>query len=406
MTFKQTMLRLTLTAIFLSGIFFFTSPASAYTVTQLKVTYKNGQVFITWKCPNATSLKYHIYQATKPIATKKKINNSTYLGYVRDNSSKNEHKSLFYQQNIYYTIDPVNGALAADDGLYVTTCSTTKMYYYAVIVENTITGIADTIITMDENSLSLPLKNKLKSPQPVLQKSVVTDSGAISYEYVIWGNNISTSLQPAFNNCGSFGYNFTYVEHAAGTGGLMVYFRDSDPFTPALPPSHCTNCNVVLLDDWLPNGENTYWYGYHEDYDMYTYLNPVKGEGIVRSYTQTRVKWTLDWLISKKDIDSTRLYAHGVSHNGFGPLLSGVMFPKLLAAVWVTVAPPFIRAFPETPREMQWGGYYDSLLTDVPDPNTGLPLMIWDLFDMRVMYRIAPEAKIVVVVKIEKARTT
>ncbi|MEO6167431.1 MAG: hypothetical protein ABIO46_14160, partial [Chitinophagales bacterium] len=54
--------------------------------------------------------------------------------------------------------------------------------------------------------------------------------------------------------------------------------------------------------------------------------------------------------------------------------------------------PPFIRGFPGTPREMQWGGYYDSLLTDVPDPNDGLPLMIWDLFDMRVMYRINKNA--------------
>ena len=391
MNLKSGLLRFAIPLFLLQCLLFINMPAAAYTVTQLKATYKNGQVFITWKNPNATALKYRVYQATKPITTKKKIKNATCLGYVRDNSSRNERKSQFYPQNIYFTIDPAAGPLAADEGLYVTTCATTKKYYYAVIVENTLTGIADTVLTVGQNTLELPVKNKLKPTQPVLQQSITTGLGDISNEYVSWGNNISTALQPAFNNCGSYGYNFTYIIHATGTGGLVINFRDSDPFTP-FTPNNCTNCNMLLLDDWLPNGENSYWYGYHENYDMYTYLNPVFNTGIVKSFTQNRVKWTLDWVLHNQDVDSTRVYATGISHNGFGPLLTGVMFPKSLAAVWVSVAPPFIRAFPGTPREMQWGGYYDSLFTDVPDPNDGLPLMIWDLFDMRVMYRINKNA--------------
>lgn len=379
--------RFTLLILIILTSFFASKNSAAYTVTQLAATYKNGQVFITWKSPAATSLKYHVYQATKPILTKKKVANATYLGYVRDNSSKNERKSQFYLQEIYFTIDPADGPLAPDDGLYVTTCSTTKKYYYAIVVENTTTGIADTTLISGVNTLVLPIKNKLAATQPVLQQSIVSGQGYTSYEYVSWGNNISTAKQPAFNNCGSYGYNFTYVEHTTATAGLVMNYRDGDPFTP-FTPDHCTNCNGLLLDDWLPNGENSYWYGYHQDYDMYTFVNPVFNEGVVKSYTQRRVKWTLDWLIQKKNIDATRIYATGISHNGFGPLLTGAIFPKSVAAVWVTVAPPFIRAFPGTPREMQWGGYYDSLLTDVPDPNDGLPLMIWDLFDMRVMYRI------------------
>lgn len=363
------------------------STSYAYTVTQLAATYRNGQVFITWKCPAATDLKYHVYQATKPILTKKKISNSTYLGYVRDNSSRNERKSLFYQQDIYFKIDPAAGPLASDDGLFVTTCATTKKYYYAIVVENTLTGIADTSLVSGINTLAVPVKNKLADTQPVLQQTIVTQQGDNSYEYVSWGNSIATPKQPAFNNCGSFGYNFTYVEHTTGSAGLVLNYRDGDPFTP-FTPENCTDCNGLLLDDWLPNGENSYWYGYHEDYDMYTFTNPVFDEGIVKSYTQNRVKWTLDWINNNKNIDTTRIYATGISHNGFGPLLTGVMYPQSLAAVWVTVAPPFIRAFPGTPREMQWGGYYDSLMTDVPDPNDGQSLMIWDLFDMRVMYRI------------------
>lgn len=371
-------------------LLFSSVPAGAYTVTQLKATYKNGQVFITWKNPSASSLKYRVYQATKAFTSKKQIKGSAYIGYVRDNSSKNGHKSLFYNQSIYYTIDPAAGALTASDGLYVTTCTTTKKYFYAVIVENTLTGIADTLLIAGQNTTTVAVKNKLIAPQPVLQQSVPAN-GDVSYEYVIWGNNLSTVLQPAFNNCGSYGYNFTFISHATGTGGLMVYYRDNDPFTPSTP-SNCTNCNLLLLDDWLPNGENTYWYGFHENYDIYGTGNPVQHDGIVKSYTQTRVKWTLDWVIANKNIDAHRVYAHGTSHNGFGPLVSGAMYPQLFAAVWVTVAPPFVRAFPGTWREQQWGGYYDSLMTDVPDPNDSLPLMIWDLFDMRVMYRINKSA--------------
>lgn len=374
--------RIIILAVFLSCPLF----AGAYTVTQLHADYKDGQVFITWKNPNATDLKYRVYRATKPFTKKKQIKDINYVGYVRDNSSRNGHKSLFYQQNIYFTIDPASGPLAADDGLYVATCTNTKKYYYAVIVENMLTGIADTTLVTGQNATTTFVKNKLKPPQPVLQQAIPSN-GDVSNEYVVWGDNNSTALMPAFNNCGSFAYNFTYIEHTAGTGGLMIYYRDSDPFTP-FNPSNCTNCNLLLLDDWLPNGVNTYWYGFHEDYDMYAAENPVFHEGIVKAYTQQRVKWTLEWVINNKPVDGTRLYARGTSHNGFGPLVTGAMFPQLLAAVWVTVAPPFVRAFPGTWREQQWGGYYDSLLTDVPNPNTGLPLMIWDLFDMRVMYRI------------------
>jgi hypothetical protein len=384
-------IQIVLIAFFFQVLVISANSVSAFTVTHLKATYKNGQVFLTWKYPPAPSLKYHVYRSTNPINSKMKIKNAAYVGYVRDNTSKNIRKSLFYQQDIYFTINPLDGALAPDDGLYVNTCSSNQKWYYAVIIENTITGIADSTIAMGENSLSASVKEKSAPPQPVLQRTVLTPLGHLSYEYVIWGNNQNTSLQPAFNNSGSYGYNFTYINDATGTGGLMVNYRDEDPFSPFVE-FNCTNCNKLLLDDWLPNGDNSCWVGYHEDFDMYTINNPVFHSGVVKLYTQDRVKWTLDWVIASKDIDPARLYGIGVSHNGFGALLTGVMFPKLMAAVWVTVGLPFTRAFPGTFREKQWGGYYDSLMTDVPDPNTGQPLMIWDLLDMRVMYRINNQA--------------
>src|SRR6186713_757137 len=91
---------------------------NAYTVTNIKATTSNGQVFLTWKNPGATNLKYKVYRSSTKITSTSQLSDAAYLGYVRDNSALNIRKSTLQNQDFYFTINPAEGPLVAGDGLY------------------------------------------------------------------------------------------------------------------------------------------------------------------------------------------------------------------------------------------------------------------------------------------------
>ncbi|MBX7141521.1 MAG: hypothetical protein K1X63_10630 [Chitinophagales bacterium] len=361
------------------------SISKGQTVTQLQATFQSGQVFLTWKNISSSNKRYKIYRSTKKINSTTKLDYSTYLGYVLDNSSKNVRKSQLKGSDYYFKTDPNGSPLASGTGLYVVTCNDNKKWYYAVTSEDVTTGVETRTITTGTNSLTTPVQERKTAPQPVMQATIDLGDGKTSYEYVIWGNNQSASTMPAFNNVGSYGYNFTFIQHSQTPGGLYVYFRDDDPFSDA-SPDNCENCNILLMDDWLPNGKSTYWFGYNENYDTYSLTNPVQSTGTIRGYTQARIKYILNWVTKNCPVDPSMVYASGFSHNGFGALLTANLIPEMIAAEWLNVAPPLIKAQNGSDYEKLWCDNVANLPTDVLNPQTGAAMNVWDVFDMRTMY--------------------
>lgn len=374
----------------LAIIFFFSIRQSfAYQVTALTASYRNGQVFLTWTNPTATNLKYRVYRSSSKITSSTQIGSGIYLGYVMDNSAKNVRKSNVKGGNIYYKIESTGNALASTQGLYVVTCTDNQNWYYAVTVEDLTTHVEEKNITLGQNSLQNSVSESVAAVQPVLQATVNDPSGDVNYEYVVFGNNQNTTGLPAFNNCGSYGYNFTYFQHASGSIPLYVWFQDNDPFSHFTAPTQCGTCNMLTMDDWLPNGETTYWFGYNEAYDIYSPTgNTAFATGVVRGYTQAQVKWIINWALSNYSLDATRVYSSGTSHNGFGAFLSSMVNPQMFAATWGTVAPPMVKALPGSLWEKILAASGSNLPTDILNPNTGLPINIWDVFDCRDMFRI------------------
>lgn len=360
-----------------------TQIALAYKVSSLAATYKDGQVFLTWTNPAATNLKYRVYRSTTQITTSSQLSSAQYMGYTRDNPGKNIRKSSLKGTNVFYTIEATSGPLSDSKGLYVMTCTDNQTWYYAVTVENLSTGSEVRNITPGQNSLTTGVQESVAPIKPILQSTVNDASGDVVYEYVVFGDNHGNSFAPALNNCGFYGYNFSYIHHTDGYVPLYILYRDTDPFTRVAAPDECGECNTLLMDDWLPNGENTYWFGYHENYDMYSSTNSVNNSGTIRSYTQARVKWTIQWVENNYGLDATRVYSSGFSHNGFGAMLTGIMYPQLIAATWANVAPIIIKALKGSTREKMWCAPSVNLPTDVLDPNTGTPINVWTLFDFR-----------------------
>jgi hypothetical protein len=147
--------------------------------------------------------------------------------------------------------------------------------------------------------------------------------------------------------------------------------------------SICSECTILQLDDWLPNGENSYWVGYNTNYDIYSTTNPIQTSGIVRTYTQNQLKKIISWAASEPNVDATRVYSSGWSHNGYGAMFTSSMIPDQIAATQMTVSPCLIKATSGSAREAQWCQASLSLPSDITDPNTGDTLLIWNLLDLR-----------------------
>jgi hypothetical protein len=362
-------------------------PASAQTVTQIKATYKGGQVFITWKNLSGTNKRYKIYRSSEKIGNSTKLNSSIFMGYVTDNSGKNIRKSQLKGTDHYYKIDATDSPLDANSGLFVLTCADNKKWFYAVTTEDIATGVETKTISLGANSMSVSTQEHKESPQPVLQQTLDLGGGTTSYEYVIWGNKQSTSTMGAFNNVGSIGYNFTFIQHSQTEDGLYVLYRDDDPFSDATP-DNCEDCSVLLIDDWLPNGFRTYWFGYNENYDIYSSSNGIPTTGTIRAYTQTRIRYILNWVTETLPVNPAKVYASGFSHNGFGALLTANLIPDMIAAEWLNVAPPIIKAVNGSDYEKLWCDNAVNLETDVLNPVTGAAMNIWEVFDMRTMFEL------------------
>src|SRR6185295_8418094 len=104
------------------------------------------------------------------------------------NSAKNIRKSTIQNQDLYFTINPLNGPLASDRGLYVATCkSNNKMIYYAVMVMNLADSLEDKTISIGNNCLSTPVQESRSDPKPILQNISIQSNGDINYEYAMWG---------------------------------------------------------------------------------------------------------------------------------------------------------------------------------------------------------------------------
>ncbi|MBA3647332.1 MAG: T9SS type A sorting domain-containing protein [Chitinophagales bacterium] len=370
--------------------------SSGYNVTKIAATYRSGQVFITWKNPAiASNVQYNIYRSSLPIVTD--LSTATFMGYVRDSSSKNMRRSHLNGKDVFFKISDAAAPLASNIGVYAITCTDNKPYYYTVTVKTLSDGLESVKIKVGTNTLKKAIAETVADPQPVYQDSVKWTSGDIVKYYVWFGNNQNLPNFPAMVNCGSYGFNFYILKRGTATrypvfllyegldenslrgNGLDVFGNE-------------TNCYIIGLDDWLPipigsgvdAGKGTFWTGYQENFDIYAASNAVPSTGLVKTYSQTRFIHTLDWANKYLPSDSTRVYTVGVSAGGFGAFMTGIIVPKKIAAMYTVVEPVFVKSYSESDDEM-WGTSKTNLLCDLTNPATGQPLHIFELMDFKKM---------------------
>ena len=339
----------------------------AQQVTNINALFRDGQVFVTWDNLTTTNVRYTLYRSSNPIHSGSQLTSAQNLGNVRANSGLNKRLTDIVGTSTYLKIDSASVPLASTKGLFVATSTAPGSFYYAVTA-NAI-DLEDTTIVVGSNSLASPVSESVLMPKPVWQGRRVV--GGRTFEiYVQFATKVTSSIYPQMTNAGSYPFHFAIVKSGATTPHPVTFWMHGDggSFLPNSSYRVIGDPNewVVTIDDWLPDATNatTCYYGYHENYDIHSPVNPIPTSGILYDYTFARVNHTINWAMRNLPVDSTRTYLTGWSGGAIGGLLSALVIPSRIAAIFV-FAPQIDMSTTVFPLDnKRWGTPQSNLMTN------------------------------------------
>ena len=335
--------------------------ANATRVTNLSAVHHDGQTFLTWSCPPGTGWMYRVYASPDPIYNLAQFWYSTLVSRVQDSTWCDRRLSSLTGVTYGYAVDSAAAPLDSTQGLCVLTPQADAITYYCVTAQYGGEG-EDRSFLITGNTLLAAVVETLAPPRPVFQRTVTVWGFDVDV-YSLWTSERGTSLFPVMANRPGLAYDCGIVRNGDGPGHPLLIrpHHRGGSFLDAVGGSgYPGEWRLTLDDPWLNWDGNTYWYGYHEDYDIDSPMNVPPTSGTVRDYTIQRVLYTLLWARQNFPIDPARVYAHGYSMGGIGSVFLALKRPDLIAAVQTVI------------------GKFDFGYDTDPDPssafNTGGPL--------------------------------
>lgn len=312
---------------------------SATAVHALGATHHDGQTFLTWSPPPGTNWKYRVYRLAAPIASAADLATATLVGSVGDSSAYDRHLSQSMNVPYGYKTDSLAAPLDPAQGLFVHTVSASGGAWYAVTAQNSVFGENNAVVP-GVNALAAPVSELLARPRPVYQHGV-EQYGHPAEVWTLFVPDHDTPLMPAMGNRPGLAYDCAVVTPPAipfsqTTLLVPLHYRGGSLLDGIYGTGYPGEW-VLGLDDWLPNGQNTFWYGYADTYDITSTATTPLTTGTVVDYTLRRVDFTLDWVLRTFPIDSTRVYAFGYSMGGAGSVLMGTHLGHRFAATMSVV---------------------------------------------------------------------
>jgi hypothetical protein len=300
-------------------------------VSGLVATHRNGQTFLTWTAPPGLGWTYHVYRSLQPITSASSLASATLLAQVGDSTWCDHRLYVLTGTAHHLAVDSLAPPLATTQGLFVETPAMSGSAWYAVTAQLA-SYDEDRAITPGVNALTSPVAEQVATPRPVFQRTLPV--GTLNADvYALWVDDHDTPLAPAMANRAGMLFDCAIVRGGTSGGMLIRPHQRQGNFLGVLAGTSTPGEWVLALDDPLPNGENTFWYGYHENYDVTSQANVPPTTGVVRDYTMRRVLLTVLWARRNFPIDTTRVYAYGYSMGGIGSVLLAYRRPDLLAAV-------------------------------------------------------------------------
>lgn len=321
-------------------------------VTEIKVSHKNGQTFITWKDvaegEEGSKYTYAVYRSQSAITEENK--DKPYMTGVLNNSGilfggafnvKNRASSTTPM-----TIFEENGTpLPNWSGLAVVTVDKIAKSFYAVVAFDS-TNVAVTKIAPGKSATTVALDEEVK---PIMPMKIYDSKnrGQYSKQTTITGTeNLPLYFELHASNAQGGG--------AGGYGDYYLYFsrpewgyRDGLPGVFSILEKKAdwgVNALIVSNRETIehPSGKSgfeTYWFGYVAVPQWAEVKEP-------RAYpfTERRALWILEYCISNYKANRNQIYAGGGSMGAWGSLSFAFRQKNVFAAV-----------YPNRPRTIQKG---------------------------------------------------
>lgn len=323
----------TLTA---TASFSLTVSSGPQTVTTLAALHQNGQTYLTWNEVADSTATYRIYRSATPFTSTTQFTSGNLIGTAAADASYDTRLSTLRSTSYFYRITAAGPDLTATQGLFVHTPVADGTAYYAVTA--VVSSVEQIALSAGQNTTS-SVSETAAMPLPVFQRSLIISSRTVEV-YVHWVGASDTAYYPAMGNQNSVAHHLGLVRNGtASTHSLVVrpHARQSSFLTTVTGTSDANEW-VLTLDDWMPNTiENTFWYGFHDSFDINT-GGPQTTSGTVCDYTTRRTKWEIEWALRTLPIDLNRVYMTGHSMGGIGSTFLGIMLRDKIAAIWTTSA--------------------------------------------------------------------
>jgi hypothetical protein len=341
----------------------------------LAALHRDGQTFLTWTPAVGNGWTYRLYASPNPITSAADLASATLVGSVGDSSACDKRLSVLKGALFGYRIEPGGAELPVAGGLFVRTAAQAAATYYAVTGQPGAFAEDPTVIAGD-NALAAPQLETPASPLPVYQRTIANGAATVEI-WTLWTWNEDVPGFPAMAARPGLAFDCGLVRGGESQAPLTVRFHARggsllDATGGAALPGEW----VLALDDGLPSGANTFWFGYHHDYDVTVSGNAPPLSGEVVGYTARRVDWTFDWVRRGFPIDTTRVFAYGYSMGAMGSSQLAFRSPGKIAGL-MSVIGQFDFSFESDPQPACWfnpGGSFRTLADQIWGPvSSNLP---------------------------------
>lgn len=359
------------------ALFFFTPLiVVCQTVSDLSAYHANGQTFLTWKAPRGPVSHYVLFRSARPIRTSFSLRDAERIGSVQPGQSVNHRLQSILRAPQFFRLPNSTVPLTIDDELVVLPSAKQGQWYYAVAIHTGRTEI--TTLTIGRNTTPTPVFERPGNPLPVFQRTVMWEGRNLDV-FVHWVSNVSLPRYPAMANVLSLPFNFAVAKQGnAPLHPLFVRFHGrGDHFLRHVRHSGNPQEWVLAMDDYLP-GEmrSTFWFGYHENMNIWSGGNGVPSSGTVMDYTAARIRWTIEWACRALPIDTSRITLAGYSMGASGAVFTGLTFPERIASV-IAHQPRLNYAVERdpniSPQSSSWRGSQRVFQTLWGNPSANLP---------------------------------
>jgi len=368
----------------------------------VRAWYAAGQVFVIWEFPAPPAVQTDTVEIYASSAPQLSTLNMTLMGrlfYPEYTGSRLKLMSPSARIRV-----PMSGGgtyqLAADEGVFVHTPHQAGNLFFAVVdTGSTNVGALNSAATAFGYD---PVNNPVRAHE---QFSGFTPGGNPSAAYIVWADGRADYADsrpdiPVLANLAKHGVphvfavtrpvnalppdplSCVFVMH--GGNDLYTLFRPGQPERSNMSLSlndgivvspddaiYYNNQNTLVLD-------NTDWFGFVSDFDPFSSAprsDPLS-TAVVVNYTQRRVLWILDWLLSSNSpytIDPARVAMIGHSMGSRGTSHLTRMRPERFCAA-VCHCPPNNLTIPPLPGQVNplRGNWSQNLATNLSLPGVGV----------------------------------